>query len=56
MAKNSVLARINACAALLSPGNASIQLAQMLLEWHVNNELPTANAILQLKKEAARML
>ncbi|MDR0687698.1 MAG: hypothetical protein LBF55_03300 [Prevotellaceae bacterium] len=55
MAKNSVLARINACAAQLSPGDASIQLAQMLLEWHVNNELPTANAILQLKKEVARM-
>jgi hypothetical protein len=55
MAKNSVLSCINACAASLSPGDTSIQLAQKLLEWHVDNELPTAAAIRLLKKEAAKL-
>jgi hypothetical protein len=32
-----------------------MQLAQKLLEWHVDNELPTSSAIQQLKKEVARM-
>ncbi|MDR2815053.1 MAG: hypothetical protein LBB79_10445 [Prevotellaceae bacterium] len=55
MAKNSVLSCINTCASPLTPGESSLQLAQKLLEWHVDNELPTAAAIQQLKKEVAKM-
>ncbi|MDR1343708.1 MAG: hypothetical protein LBK18_10720 [Prevotellaceae bacterium] len=55
MAKNSMISCANTCAASLSPDAPSIQLAQKLLEWHVSNELPTDNAIRQLKKEVARM-
>ncbi|MDR0710920.1 MAG: hypothetical protein LBF67_01050 [Prevotellaceae bacterium] len=55
MAKNSVISCINTCATLLSPNETSIQLAQKLLEWHVDNELPTTAAILHLKKEVAKM-
>ncbi|MDR1416404.1 MAG: hypothetical protein LBJ57_03155 [Prevotellaceae bacterium] len=53
--KNSTISCINTCASSLSPSDPSIQLAQKLLEWHVSNELPTGNAIRQLKKEVARM-
>jgi hypothetical protein len=55
MAKNSVLSCINTCAAPLSPADSSMQLAQKLLEWHVDNELPTTPAIQQLKKEVAKV-
>ncbi|MDR0414344.1 MAG: hypothetical protein LBH84_02905 [Prevotellaceae bacterium] len=55
VAKNSVISCINACAASLTPDDASMQLAKKLLEWHLNNELPTDNAIRQLKREVARM-
>ncbi|MDR3297099.1 MAG: hypothetical protein LBS94_02565 [Prevotellaceae bacterium] len=55
VAKNGLISAINSCATDTEPGNSSMQLAQRLLEWHVNNELPTAAAIRQLKEEVARL-
>ena len=55
LAKNGVITCCNTCAQELQPQAPSIQLAQKLLEYHVTNELPTAAAILQLKKEVARL-
>ncbi|MDR0565787.1 MAG: hypothetical protein LBG47_01920 [Prevotellaceae bacterium] len=54
-AKNSMLACINACATPLAPTDSSMQLAQKLLEWNADSELPTTPAIRQLKKEVAKM-
>ncbi|MDR2937379.1 MAG: hypothetical protein LBU92_00390 [Prevotellaceae bacterium] len=55
LAKNGVITACNTCAQQVQPQAPSIQLAQKLLEYHVANELPTSNAILQVKKEVARL-
>ncbi len=55
LAKNGIISGINTCAQEVQPLESSMQLAQKLLEYQVTNELPTADAILQIKKEVARL-
>ncbi|MDR1226255.1 MAG: hypothetical protein LBK47_05075 [Prevotellaceae bacterium] len=55
MAKNTTLTVINTNAQQTDPKNSSMQLAQMLIKYHVNNEQPTADAMKLLKKEVAKL-
>jgi hypothetical protein len=55
MAKNTTLTVINTNAQETDPKNSSMQLAQMLIEYHVSNEQPTAEAMKMLKKEVAKL-
>jgi hypothetical protein len=55
LARNGVISCINTCAVSLQAKDSSMQLAKLLIEYHVTNDLPTAAAILQLKKEVTRL-
>ncbi len=55
LAKNGIISSINTCAIELQAKESSMQLAQKLIELQVSNELPTVDAILQIKKEVAKL-